>query len=124
MFRKRLRHPYNYVLFFLCTLSISFMLGSVSSPNNDGIALQATGLLLLLMIGLTLFTFVAKRDLDFSWLLPFWFLVTLLLLASDVVETIFPEIVNPVFYRILVLMFWISIYFDRLNHFVHSPEID
>ncbi|KAL3642029.1 hypothetical protein CASFOL_012844 [Castilleja foliolosa] len=63
-FRKR--RPYNYVLFFLYTLSISFMLGSFSCQVRGGVVLQGSGLALLVMIGHTLYTYVAKRDLDYS----------------------------------------------------------
>ncbi|KAL3642032.1 hypothetical protein CASFOL_012847 [Castilleja foliolosa] len=114
----RQRHPYNYVLLFIYTLSISFMVGAVSSQLKGRIVLLAAGLTLLLMIGLTLFTFVAaKRGRDFSQLGPFLFCALLLLIAVGVIMIFFPmgKIMHHVYCSIGALVFCGFIIFDTDN---------
>ncbi|GFQ05340.1 bi1-like protein [Phtheirospermum japonicum] len=85
------RHPWNYVLLLLFTLTLSFMVGAASTQSKGEAVLLAAGLTLLVTVGLTLFTFVAaKRGCDFKFLWPFLFCSLLLLIAFGLIRIIFP----------------------------------
>ncbi|CDO99103.1 unnamed protein product [Coffea canephora] len=85
------KHPWNYVLALLFTLSMSFMIGVACAYRRGEIVLQAAALTVLVTAGLTLYTFwAAKRGQDFSFLGPFLLCALLVLMAFSVIRILFP----------------------------------
>ncbi|KZV25952.1 hypothetical protein F511_08897 [Dorcoceras hygrometricum] len=91
MFYFSKRHPWNYVILFLFTIAMSFMIGAACTQKRGEAVLMTAGLTLVVTLGLTIFTFVAaKRGLDFSFLGPFLFCALLLLMAFSILRIVFP----------------------------------
>ncbi|PUZ68615.1 hypothetical protein GQ55_2G042200 [Panicum hallii var. hallii] len=68
----RKRHPVNLVLLALFTVSMSFAVGLGCLSRKGIIIIEAASLTLVVVVGLTLYTFwAAKRNHDFSFLGPF-----------------------------------------------------
>ncbi|KAL1536116.1 protein LIFEGUARD 4-like [Salvia divinorum] len=85
------KHPWNYVVLFLFTFTMAFMVGACSSQRKGYAALLLAGLTLLVTVGLTVFTFAAaKRAADFSSMVPFLFFAILLFMAFGIIWIIFP----------------------------------
>ncbi|XP_047945034.1 protein LIFEGUARD 4-like [Salvia hispanica] len=85
------KHPWNYILLFLFTCVMAFMVGACSSQRQGDAVLLAAGLTLVVTVGLTAFTFAAaKRGADFSFMGPFLFCAILLLMAFGIIRIIFP----------------------------------
>ncbi|KAL2469821.1 Bax inhibitor-1 family protein [Abeliophyllum distichum] len=85
------RHPWNYVVMFLFTFAMAFMIGAVCNQKKGETVLMAAGLTLLVTVGLTVYTFwAAKRGQDFSFLGPFLLCALLLLFAFGLIRILFP----------------------------------
>ncbi|KAH6777988.1 hypothetical protein C2S52_006501 [Perilla frutescens var. hirtella] len=85
------KHPWNYILLFLFTFAMAFMVGACSSQRKGDAVILAAGLTLVVTVGLTLFTFGAsKRGADFSFMGPFLLCALLLLMAFGIIRIIFP----------------------------------
>ncbi|KAH6757184.1 Bax inhibitor-1 family protein [Perilla frutescens var. hirtella] len=85
------KHPWNYILLFLFTFAMAFMVGACSSQRKGDAVILAAGLTLVVTVGLTLFTFgAAKRGADFSFMGPFLLCALLLLMAFGIIRIIFP----------------------------------
>ena len=85
------RHPWNYVVLFLFTFAMAFMIGASCTQRKGEAVLLAAGLTFLVTIALTLFTFAAaKRGADFSFLAPFLMCACLLLMAFGLMRLFLP----------------------------------
>lgn len=70
---------------------MAFMVGAACMHRKGETVLLATGLTVVVTVGLTMFTFIAaKRGWDFSFLGPFLFCALLLLIAFSLIRIIFP----------------------------------
>ncbi|KAM0951850.1 hypothetical protein DsansV1_C03g0030161 [Dioscorea sansibarensis] len=73
------KHPVNFLLLGLFTVSISFAVGMTCAFTSGKVILEAAILTAVVVIGLTLYTFWAvKRGQDFNFLGPFLFASVLL----------------------------------------------
>ncbi|KAL8490901.1 hypothetical protein ACS0TY_022777 [Phlomoides rotata] len=84
------RHPWNYVVLFLFTIAMAFMIGASCTQRKGEAVLLAAGLTLVVTIALTVFTFfAAKRGIDFSFLGPFLMCAVILLMAFGIIRVRF-----------------------------------
>ncbi|KAL1312173.1 hypothetical protein AAHE18_16G018500 [Arachis hypogaea] len=78
LFYYHKRHPINYILLFIFTVTISFAIGLTCAFTS-------------VVIGLTLYTFwAARRGHDFSFLGPFLFGALLVLMVFALIQILFP----------------------------------
>ncbi|KAG8373107.1 hypothetical protein BUALT_Bualt12G0136200 [Buddleja alternifolia] len=83
------RHPWNHLLLFLFTIAVACTVGAVCTTRKGQAVLVAAGLTLLIVIALTIFTFVAaKRGMDLS---PFLLCALLLLFAFGLLRFAMPK---------------------------------
>lgn len=74
-FKKLRTVPYNYLLLFGITVSLSYMLGMISSFHDTQIVLNAAGITVFITAGVTLFAMQTKYDFTNSWRLLLFMLV-------------------------------------------------
>jgi protein lifeguard len=83
----RKRHPINLLLLALITVCMSFAVGLSCLSARGVIIIEAAALTFLVVLGLTLYTFwAAKRGHDMSFLGPFLFAATLILVLYGLVQ--------------------------------------
>ncbi|KAK9992696.1 hypothetical protein SO802_027681 [Lithocarpus litseifolius] len=81
------RHPWNFFVLMLFTVSISFGVGLACAFTKGRIILEAAILTCVAVVSLTLYTFWAvKRGKDFSFLGPFLFASLLVLLVFGLIQ--------------------------------------
>ncbi|RCV40472.1 hypothetical protein SETIT_9G056600v2 [Setaria italica] len=91
MILLRKRHPINLVLLALFTCCLSFSVGLVCLYANGVIILEAVTITLLVVVGLTAYTFwAAKRGYDFEFMGPFLVAAVLILMVFSFVRILFP----------------------------------
>lgn len=85
------RHPLNLLLLGLFTISLAFMVGLSCAFANGKVVLEAVILTAVVVVSLTLYTFLAaKRGYDFNFLGPFLFGAVLVLLVFALIQILFP----------------------------------
>lgn len=85
------RHPINYVLLAILTVSLAFAIGLTCAFTSGKVILEAAILTAVVVVSLTLFTFwAAKRGHDFNFLGPFLFGATMVLLVFSLIQIFFP----------------------------------
>ncbi|KAJ4812903.1 Bax inhibitor-1 family protein [Rhynchospora pubera] len=85
------KHPVNFILLGLFTVTISFAVGMSCAFTSGKIILEAAILTTAVVVGLTLYTFwAAKRGQDFNFLGPFLFAAVIVLLVFGLIQMIFP----------------------------------
>ncbi|XP_039140776.1 protein LIFEGUARD 2-like [Dioscorea cayenensis subsp. rotundata] len=85
------KHPVNFLLLGLFTVSISFAVGMTCAFTSGKVILEAAILTAVVVIGLTLYTFWAvKRGQDFNFLGPFLFASVLVLMVFALIQIFFP----------------------------------
>lgn len=85
------RHPWNFFILMLFTISISFAVGLACAFTKGRIILEAAILTCVAVVSLTLYTFWAvKRGKDFSFLGPFLFASLLVLLFFGLIQIFIP----------------------------------
>ncbi|KAK1352687.1 Receptor associated protein [Heracleum sosnowskyi] len=85
------RHPLNLILLGLFTISLAFMIGLSCAFANGKVVLEAVILTAVVVVSLTLYTFLAaKRGYDFNFLGPFLFGAVLVLLVFALIQIVFP----------------------------------
>ncbi|KAK2447714.1 BI1-like protein [Trifolium repens] len=91
LLRYQQKHPHNYILLGLFTLSISFTVG-VTCANTDGkIVLEALILTSAVVSSLTGYAFYAsKKGKDFSYLGPLLFTCLFTLVLTGMMQMFFP----------------------------------
>ncbi|XP_076914188.1 protein LIFEGUARD 2-like [Bidens hawaiensis] len=85
------RHPINYVLLGIFTISLSFAVGLSCAFSRGKVILEATILTAVVVVSLTLFTFwAAKKGYDFNFLGPFLFGALMMLIVFGFIQILFP----------------------------------
>ncbi|KAK9288687.1 hypothetical protein L1049_017150 [Liquidambar formosana] len=91
LFAYHKRHPWNFLLLGLFTISIAFAVGLSCAFTKGRIILEAAILTSVVVIGLTLYTFWAvKRGHDFNFLGPFLLGSILVLCVFAFIQICFP----------------------------------
>ncbi|XP_073039259.1 protein LIFEGUARD 2-like [Primulina eburnea] len=85
------RHPLNYFLLGLFTVTLAFPVGLTCAYTSGKVILEAVILTAVVVISLTLYTFwAARRGQDFNFLGPFLFGAIIVLLLFSVIQIFFP----------------------------------
>ncbi|GJV33159.1 BI1-like protein [Tanacetum coccineum] len=85
------RHPVNYVLLAIFTVSLAFGVGMTCAFTSGKVILEAVILTAVVVVSLTLFTFwAAKRGYDFNFLGPFLFGALMVLIVFSFIQIFFP----------------------------------
>ncbi|KAI3749423.1 hypothetical protein L2E82_20035 [Cichorium intybus] len=85
------RHPINYVLLAIFTVSLAFAIGLTCAFTSGKVILEAAILTTVVVVSLTLFTFwAARRGYDFNFLGPFLFGAIMVLLVFSLIQILFP----------------------------------
>ncbi|XP_073145282.1 protein LIFEGUARD 2-like [Henckelia pumila] len=85
------RHPLNYFLLGLFTVTLAFPVGLTCAYTSGKVILEAVILTAVVVISLTLYTFwAARRGQDFNFLGPFLFGGIIVLLLFSVIQIFFP----------------------------------
>ncbi|GAU35613.1 hypothetical protein TSUD_30300 [Trifolium subterraneum] len=85
------KHPVNYLLLAVFTLSLSFVIGLSCAFTSEKVILEAVILTAVVVIALTLYTFwAASRGYDFNFLGPFLFGAVLVLMVFGMIQIFFP----------------------------------
>ncbi|CAN6308960.1 unnamed protein product [Urochloa humidicola] len=91
MIHLRKRHPVNLVLLAVFTFGISFVVGLGCLSARGVVILEAVTITLVVVAGLTAYTFwAAKRGYDFEFLGPFLVVSLLILMLFGLVKALFP----------------------------------
>ncbi|WVZ60872.1 hypothetical protein U9M48_010834 [Paspalum notatum var. saurae] len=87
----RKRHPINLVLLALFTVCMSFVVGLSCLSAKGVIIMEAAVITLVVVVGLTGYTFwAAKKGYDFEFLGPFLVVACLILMLYGIARIIFP----------------------------------
>ncbi|KAF8388108.1 hypothetical protein HHK36_026774 [Tetracentron sinense] len=85
------RHPVNFLLLGLFTVTIAFAVGLTCAFTSGKVILEAVILTAVVVVSLTLYTFwAAKRGYDFNFLGPFLFGAILVLMVFALIQILFP----------------------------------
>ncbi|MED6196062.1 Protein LIFEGUARD 4 [Stylosanthes scabra] len=85
------RHPINYLLLFIFTVTISFAIGLTCAFTSGKVILESVILTSVVVISLTLYTFwAARRGKDFSFLGPFLFGALIVLMVFALIQVVYP----------------------------------
>ncbi|KZV25452.1 Bax inhibitor-1 family protein [Dorcoceras hygrometricum] len=85
------RHPLNYFLLGLFTLTLSFAVGLTCAYTSGKVILESAILTTVVVVSLTLYTFwAARRGKDFSFLGPFLFGAIIVILLFALIQILFP----------------------------------
>ncbi|KAF5736800.1 BI1-like protein [Tripterygium wilfordii] len=112
------RHPVNFFLLGLFTVTIAFAVGFSCAFTKGRIVLEAAILTSVLVVSLTLYTFWAvKRGQDFSFLGPFLFGAVMVLLVFALIQIFFPlgKLSHMIYGCLAALIFCGYIVYDTDN---------
>ncbi|KAH6812886.1 Bax inhibitor-1 family protein [Perilla frutescens var. hirtella] len=85
------KHPVNYFLLAIFTVSLAFVVGLTCSYTSGKVILESVILTAVVVVSLTLYTFwAAKRGHDFNFLGPFLFGAVLVLMVFSLIQILFP----------------------------------
>ncbi|KAL2507759.1 Bax inhibitor-1 family protein [Forsythia ovata] len=85
------RHPVNYFLLGLFTVSLAFAVGLTCAFTSGKVILESVILTAAVVVSLTLYTFwAAKRGYDFNFLGPFLFGAVVVLMLFALIQILFP----------------------------------
>lgn len=85
------KHPVNYILLGIFTVSLAFAVGLTCAFTSGKVILEAVILTSVVVISLTLYTFwAAKRGHDFNFLGPFLFGAIIVLMVFSFIQILFP----------------------------------
>ncbi|KAL4308448.1 hypothetical protein GQ457_01G051510 [Hibiscus cannabinus] len=85
------RHPVNYLLLGVFTLSLAFAVGLTCAFTSGKVILESVILTAVVVVALTLYTFwAARRGHDFNFLGPFLFGAVLVLMVFALIQVVFP----------------------------------
>ncbi|KAJ4827528.1 Protein LIFEGUARD 2 [Turnera subulata] len=91
LFALHKRHPINFVLLALFTITLAFGIGLSCAHSKGRVVLEAAILTAVVSVSLTLYTFwAAKRGHDFSFMGPFLFASLLVLICFGFIQVLFP----------------------------------
>ncbi|EOA25588.1 hypothetical protein CARUB_v10018936mg [Capsella rubella] len=85
------KHPVNYILLGIFTVSLAFAVGLTCAFTSGKVILESVILTAVVVISLTLYTFwAAKRGHDFNFLGPFLFGAVIVLMVFSFIQILFP----------------------------------
>ncbi|KAM7255961.1 hypothetical protein ACFE04_011702 [Oxalis oulophora] len=85
------RHPVNYILLLIFTVSLAFAVGLTCAFTAGKVILESVILTTVVVVSLTLYTFwAARRGHDFSFLGPFLFGAVMVLIVFSLIQILFP----------------------------------
>ncbi|KAK7378395.1 hypothetical protein VNO80_03834 [Phaseolus coccineus] len=85
------KHPLNYFLLFIFTVTLAFSVGLTCAFTSGKIILESVILTTVVVFSLTLYTFfAARRGHDFNFLGPFLFGALLVLIVFALIQILFP----------------------------------
>ncbi|KAG2325338.1 hypothetical protein Bca4012_030905 [Brassica carinata] len=85
------KHPVNYLLLAIFTVSLAFAVGLTCAFTSGKVILEAVILTAVVVVSLTLYTFwAAKRGHDFNFLGPFLFGAVIVLMVFSFIQILFP----------------------------------
>lgn len=85
------KHPVNYLLLGLFTISLAFAVGLTCAYTKGEVILESAILTAVVVISLTVYTFwAASRGHDFNFLGPFLFGAVMILLVFAFIQILFP----------------------------------
>ncbi|KAJ9565849.1 hypothetical protein OSB04_001815 [Centaurea solstitialis] len=108
-------HPVNIIMLGLFTVGFSTMVGVACVFSNGKIILEASILTTVLVVSLTVFTFVAaKRGCDFGFLWPFLFVTLILVMIFCIIQIFFPmgSLVRMIISFVIALLYCGFIIYD------------
>ncbi|KAK1412578.1 hypothetical protein QVD17_33950 [Tagetes erecta] len=112
------RHPVNYLLLGIFTVSLAFAVGLSCAFTSGKVILEAAILTAVVVLSLTLFTFwAAKRGYDFNFLGPFLFSALMMLIVFGLIQIFFPlgKISHMIYGCLAALIFSGYIVYDTYN---------
>uniref|UniRef100_A0A7N0UEV1 BI1-like protein n=1 Tax=Kalanchoe fedtschenkoi TaxID=63787 RepID=A0A7N0UEV1_KALFE len=112
------RHPVNYLLLGIFTVSMAFVIGLTCAFTSGKVILEAVILTAAVVVGLTLYTFwAARRGQDFGFLGPFLFGAIIVLLVFSMIQIFFPlgKISTMIYGGLAALIFCGYIVYDTDN---------
>ncbi|KAF5785027.1 hypothetical protein HanXRQr2_Chr10g0423771 [Helianthus annuus] len=91
LYHYRQRHPVNFVLLGIQTVSLAFVVGLACALTSGKMILESAILTTVVVMSLTLYTFwAAKSGSDFKFLGPFLFASLMVLLAFGLIQILYP----------------------------------
>ncbi|KAL0866771.1 hypothetical protein Bca101_045889 [Brassica carinata] len=85
------KHPVNYLLLAIFTVSLAFAVGLTCAFTSGKVILESVILTAVVVVSLTLYTFwAAKRGHDFNFLGPFLFGAVIVLMVFSFIQILFP----------------------------------
>ncbi|KAF3947468.1 hypothetical protein ACB098_10G073300 [Castanea mollissima] len=91
LFYYHQKHPVNYVLLGIFTVSLAFAVGLTCAFTSGKVILESVILTTVVVVSLTLYTFwAARRGHDFNFLGPFLFGAVLVLMVFAMIQILFP----------------------------------
>ncbi|KAK7396391.1 hypothetical protein VNO78_17366 [Psophocarpus tetragonolobus] len=85
------KHPLNYFLLFLFTVTLAFPTGLICGFFSAKIVLESLILTTVMVVSLTLYTFwAARRGHDFNFLMPFLLGALLILIVFGLIQIVYP----------------------------------
>lgn len=85
------KHPVNYLLLGLFTVSLAFVVGLTCAFTSGKVILESAILTAVVVVSLTLYTFwAARRGHDFNFLGPFLFGAVMVLMVFALIQILFP----------------------------------
>ncbi|KAK4558323.1 hypothetical protein RGQ29_007889 [Quercus rubra] len=91
LFYYHQKHPVNYVLLGIFTVSLAFAVGLTCAFTSGKVILESVILTTVVVVSLTLYTFwAARRGHDFNFLGPFLFGAVLVLMVFALIQILFP----------------------------------
>ncbi|TYI70520.1 hypothetical protein E1A91_D08G227500v1 [Gossypium mustelinum] len=85
------RHPVNYLLLGVFTVSLAFAVGLTCAFTSGKVILESVVLTAVVVVALTLYTFwAARRGHDFHFLGPFLFGAVIVLMVFSLIQIFFP----------------------------------
>lgn len=91
LFYYHQKHPVNYVLLGIFTISLAFAVGLTCAFTSGKVILEAVILTAVVVLSLTYYTFwAARRGQDFNFLGPFLFGALIVLMVFALIQILFP----------------------------------
>uniref|UniRef100_A0A2N9GFF9 BI1-like protein n=1 Tax=Fagus sylvatica TaxID=28930 RepID=A0A2N9GFF9_FAGSY len=91
LFYYHQKHPVNYLLLGIFTISLAFAVGLTCAFTSGKVILESVILTTVVVVSLTLYTFwAARRGHDFNFLGPFLFGAVLVLMVFALIQILFP----------------------------------
>ncbi|KAG9451909.1 hypothetical protein H6P81_004813 [Aristolochia fimbriata] len=112
------KHPINFILLGLFTVSLSMAIGIICAFTSGKVILEAAILTTVVVVSLTVYTFwAASRGKDFSFLGPFLFAAVIALIVFGLIQMLFPmgRITTMIYGCIAALVFAAYIVYDTDN---------